>query len=115
VSTSETPVIAKNVLMREKRRSSFSLRGKRTSAIHGLCRISYRKLILQIASPHATIATFDWYKFIDAEQSDPIRFRQLLAWCAALKTTIAPKIALPETPLQKLGMSSFILLLSCAS
>jgi hypothetical protein len=72
----ETPMIMRNREMRKstsgRRRSSLGLRGKRTSSLYnGLCPL-----------PHQSIDTQDFYRHIDAEQSDPVRMRQLLLWCA---------------------------------
>ncbi|KAI8817687.1 Mis12-Mtw1 protein family-domain-containing protein [Fimicolochytrium jonesii] len=82
----DTPIIEKNRTMRlggaslggaaghgdgagKRRRSSLGLRGKRVSR-NGLC-----------PPPHETIEPENFYRHIDAEQSDPNRMRQLLVWC----------------------------------
>ena len=36
----------------------------------------------QLAPPHSTIPTLDYFKYIDPDQSDPVRLRQLLVWTA---------------------------------
>ncbi|KAJ3039357.1 hypothetical protein HK097_002862 [Rhizophlyctis rosea] len=72
---SDTPMIIKNKEMRNgkgRRRSSLGLRGKRVSmSNNGLCQ-----------PPHMTIDPADFYRHIDAEQSEPVRMRQLLLWCS---------------------------------
>ncbi|KAJ2783568.1 hypothetical protein H4R18_001621 [Coemansia javaensis] len=55
-----------------RRRSTFSMRGKRASSIGG----GFKAL------PHATVAAADFYRHISPELPEPIRLRQLLAWCA---------------------------------
>lgn len=48
------------------------MRGKRMStSANGLAQ-----------SPHDTIPATEFYRHIDADQSDPVRMRQLLVWCA---------------------------------
>jgi Mis12-Mtw1 protein family len=65
------------------RRSSIALRGKRASdAYHGMCR---NLIHLTLAPPHPTVNPKDYYSFIDAQLSDPLRMRQLLLW-GAMKT-----------------------------
>ncbi|KAJ3299860.1 hypothetical protein HK104_006407 [Borealophlyctis nickersoniae] len=55
-----------------RRRSSLGLRGKRVSTgSNGLC-----------PPPHMTIDPSDYYRHLDADQSDPMKMRQLLLWCA---------------------------------
>lgn len=54
-----------------RRRSSFSRRGKRASSIgNGF-----------IALPHSNVKMADFYKHISPELPEPLRMRQLLAWC----------------------------------
>ncbi|KAJ1978716.1 hypothetical protein H4R35_001791 [Dimargaris xerosporica] len=61
----ETPLIGRNHRMRNvRRRSSFSMRGKRASTLG-----------TNIADPQ------DFYKHISPELPEPIRMRQLLTWC----------------------------------
>lgn len=98
VSVKETPIIERNKMMRNqsmggpangRRRSSFSLRGKRVSSAHnGLCGL-----------PHASIQPSDYYRHIDAEQSEPVRMRQLLVWCAERSALRMPK-SIPHGSLQ---------------
>ncbi|KAJ2349828.1 hypothetical protein GGH91_000571 [Coemansia sp. RSA 2671] len=55
-----------------RRRSTFSMRGKRASSIGGGFK----------ATPHESVAAGDFYRHISPELPEPIRLRQLLAWCA---------------------------------
>ncbi|KAJ2871839.1 NEDD8-conjugating protein ubc12 [Coemansia aciculifera] len=55
-----------------RRRSTFSMRGKRASSIGGGFK----------ATPHDSVAAGDFYRHISPELPEPIRLRQLLAWCA---------------------------------
>ncbi|KAJ2892148.1 hypothetical protein IWW38_003327 [Coemansia aciculifera] len=55
-----------------RRRSTFSMRGKRASSIGGGFK----------AAPHESVAASDFYRHISPELPEPIRLRQLLAWCA---------------------------------
>ncbi|RUP49537.1 Mis12-Mtw1 protein family-domain-containing protein [Jimgerdemannia flammicorona] len=72
IPINETPMIRKNQEIRNgKRRSSFSMRGKRASSIgNGF-----------VALPHASILPEDFYKHISPELPGPVRMKQLLAWC----------------------------------
>ncbi|KAL5038905.1 hypothetical protein RTP6_006146 [Batrachochytrium dendrobatidis] len=74
--TSDTPRIIKNKKFREeggrRRRSSLGLRGKRISSLDSSI----------TGLPHETIEPQQYYRLLDAEQSDPIRMRQLLVWCS---------------------------------
>ncbi|KAI8832039.1 Mis12-Mtw1 protein family-domain-containing protein [Chytridium lagenaria] len=103
VSVEETPMIMRNKAMRNgdlkipakigfdappakgRRRSSLTMRGKRiSSSSTGLSQM-----------PHETIDPSEFYRHIDAEQSEPIRMRQLLIWCAK---RAAPSISIPTNP-----------------
>ncbi|KAJ3331313.1 hypothetical protein HDU76_003495 [Blyttiomyces sp. JEL0837] len=54
-----------------RRRSSLGMRGKRMSAsANGISQL-----------PHETIEASEFFRHIDAEQSEPVRLRQLLVWC----------------------------------
>ncbi|KAI8318987.1 hypothetical protein GQ54DRAFT_306626 [Martensiomyces pterosporus] len=55
-----------------RRRSTFSMRGKRASSIGG----GFKAL------PHDSVSAGDFYRHISPELPEPIRLRQLLAWCA---------------------------------
>ncbi|KAJ2561710.1 hypothetical protein GGH95_004720, partial [Coemansia sp. RSA 1836] len=55
-----------------RRRSTFSMRGKRASSIGGGFK----------AAPHESVAASDFYRHISPELPEPLRLRQLLAWCA---------------------------------
>ncbi|KAJ2712017.1 hypothetical protein H4R19_002973 [Coemansia spiralis] len=55
-----------------RRRSTFSMRGKRASSIGG----GFKAL------PHDSVDAADFYRHISPELPEPIRLRQLLAWCA---------------------------------
>ncbi|KAJ2354557.1 hypothetical protein IWW50_003602 [Coemansia erecta] len=65
-----------------RRRSTFSMRGKRASSIGGGFK----------AMPHDSVDPADFYRHISPELPEPIRLRQLLAWCA--RRTSSP----PEWP-----------------
>ncbi|KAJ2813083.1 hypothetical protein FBU31_007496, partial [Coemansia sp. 'formosensis'] len=58
--------------MGARRRSTFSMRGKRASSIGGGFK----------ATPHDSVSAGDFYRHISPELPEPIRLRQLLAWCA---------------------------------
>ncbi|KAJ2386800.1 hypothetical protein GGI05_004273 [Coemansia sp. RSA 2603] len=55
-----------------RRRSTFSMRGKRASSIGGGFK----------AVPHASVGSGDFFRHISPELPEPVRLRQLLAWCA---------------------------------
>ncbi|ORX69152.1 hypothetical protein DL89DRAFT_172145 [Linderina pennispora] len=61
-----------------RRRSTFSMRGKRASSIGG----GFKAL------PHDSVDSADLYRHISPELPEPIRLRQLLAWCSM---RLAPK------------------------
>lgn len=74
----DTPVARRNQKMREnggdgRRRSSLSMRGQRASSIG-------QKGIQSL--PHPDVPSSDFYKHISAELPEPVRMKQLLAWCA---------------------------------
>lgn len=71
--TSETPMIRKNKEMRNsnRRRSSFSLRGRRAESLSGGA----------FVLPHPDIESHDYHMHISAELPDPVRMKQLLLWC----------------------------------
>ncbi|RIB17057.1 kinetochore-associated protein Dsn1/Mis13 [Gigaspora rosea] len=68
----ETPIIKKNQAIRQsKRRSSLEKRGKRASSIgNGF-----------VAKPHPDVNSNEFFRHIQAELPEPIKLRQLLAWC----------------------------------
>ncbi|KAJ1334390.1 hypothetical protein BSLG_007545 [Batrachochytrium salamandrivorans] len=76
ILATDTPKIIKNKEFREgggrRRRSSMGMRGKRVSSFNSNT----------FGMPHETIASEEYYRLLDAEQSDPVRMRQLLVWCA---------------------------------
>ncbi|KAJ2661513.1 hypothetical protein IWW48_002380 [Coemansia sp. RSA 1200] len=76
-----------------RRRSTFSMRGKRASSIGGGFN----------AIPHESVGSADFYRHISPELPEPIRLRQLLAWCARRTDTPSSKwpSELPD-PVQKL-------------
>ncbi|KAJ2797257.1 hypothetical protein H4R20_005248, partial [Coemansia guatemalensis] len=74
---------ARKSTMGKRRRSTFSMRGKRASSIGG----GFKAL------PHDSVDAADFYRHISPELPEPIRLRQLLAWCA--RRTSAPP-AWPE-------------------
>ncbi|TPX40489.1 hypothetical protein SeMB42_g05971 [Synchytrium endobioticum] len=54
-----------------RRRSSLGFRGKRVSgSLNGLC-----------PPPHESINPSEYYRHITADDSEPVRMRQLLLWC----------------------------------
>ncbi|KAJ2720793.1 hypothetical protein GGI07_004397 [Coemansia sp. Benny D115] len=59
-----------------RRRSTFSMRGKRASSIGG----GFKAL------PHESVGSGDFYRHISPELPEPIRLRQLLAWSARRTT-----------------------------
>ncbi|KAJ1999041.1 hypothetical protein H4R26_005218 [Coemansia thaxteri] len=67
-----TAVGRKTMGASHRRRSTFSMRGKRASSIGGGFK----------AMPHESVAAEDFYRHISPELPEPIRLRQLLAWCA---------------------------------
>ncbi|CCG82206.1 Kinetochore protein mis13 [Taphrina deformans PYCC 5710] len=74
---SDTPIIRKNQALRQnggdgRRRSSLSMRGKRASSIGN----GFQSL------PHPDIPASEFYKHISEDLPDPVRMKQLLAWCA---------------------------------
>ncbi|KAJ1663301.1 hypothetical protein IW140_005152 [Coemansia sp. RSA 1813] len=79
-----------------RRRSTFSMRGKRASSIGGGFN----------AIPHESVDPADFYRHISPELPEPIRLRQLLAWCA--RRTDTPSNWPPELPdhVQKLLQDS---------
>lgn len=80
---SDTPIIRKNQHMRQngvvaghgvagKRRSSLGMRGKRASSMgNGF-----------VSEPHPDVPASEYYRHISTELPDPVRMKQLLAWCA---------------------------------
>ncbi|PIA13163.1 hypothetical protein COEREDRAFT_83681 [Coemansia reversa NRRL 1564] len=72
--------------MGKRRRSTFSMRGKRASSIGG----GFKAL------PHDSVDAADFYRHISPELPEPIRLRQLLAWCA--RRTSAPPTWPDELP-----------------
>ena len=62
----------------------MSLRGNRTSSIgngfEGIFQVG--NLINHIALPHPDVAHEDFHKHIKADLPEPVRMKQLLAWCA---------------------------------
>ncbi|KAI9598441.1 Mis12-Mtw1 protein family-domain-containing protein [Syncephalis fuscata] len=75
IPIAETPIANKNREMRkERRRSSFTMRGKRKSSFGGSLGLG--------ALPHPDISTDNFYRHIEADKADVIRVRQLLLWCA---------------------------------
>ncbi|KTW29414.1 hypothetical protein T552_01365 [Pneumocystis carinii B80] len=70
--TCDTPVIEKNRDLRQRRRSSLGLRGKRASSIiaNG-----------SIALPHPSISHESFFKHISEDLPEPVRMKQLLIWC----------------------------------
>ncbi|KAJ1956373.1 hypothetical protein GGI12_005324 [Dipsacomyces acuminosporus] len=62
----------KSTMGGNRRRSTFSMRGKRASSIGG----GFKAL------PHDSVSSGDFYRHISPELPEPIRLRQLLAWCA---------------------------------
>ncbi|EMR11575.1 hypothetical protein PNEG_00019 [Pneumocystis murina B123] len=87
--TCDTPVIEKNRDLRQRRRSSLGLRGKRASSIiaNG-----------SIALPHPSISHESFFKHISEDLPEPVRMKQLLIWCA--------KRALDEQKMSGLGKDS---------
>ncbi|PVV02531.1 hypothetical protein BB560_003018 [Smittium megazygosporum] len=75
-----------------RRRSTFGVRGKRASGIGN----GYT------ASPHEEIETRLLYRHISPEMPEPLRLRQLLAWCVQRNST--PKI--PSELASNKGISS---------
>ena len=84
---SDTPIIRRNQHLREqatgRRRSSLSLRGNRTSSIgNGFEGIFGAALeLLMLALPHPDVTHEDFHKHIKADFPEPVRMKQLLAWC----------------------------------
>ncbi|ODQ52766.1 hypothetical protein SAICODRAFT_30561 [Saitoella complicata NRRL Y-17804] len=72
---SDTPVIRKNQDLRQqggRRRSSLGMRGKRASSMgNGF-----------VALPHPEIPYEDFHKHISVDLPEPLRMKQLLAWCS---------------------------------
>ena len=79
---SDTPIIRKNQHMRQngdgghgvagKRRSSLGMRGKRASSMgNGFA-----------SEPHPDVPASEYYRHISTDLPDPVRMKQLLAWCA---------------------------------
>ena len=74
---SDTPIIRKNQALRQglvdgRRRSSLSMRGKRASSIGN----GFQSL------PHPDVPSSEFYKHISEDLPDPVRMKQLLAWCS---------------------------------
>ncbi|KAJ3071437.1 hypothetical protein HDU98_005331, partial [Podochytrium sp. JEL0797] len=72
------PVKPRPALAQEKpqhRRSSIGMRGKRLSSSPGG---------LATALPHRDVSPSEFYRSVDADESDPIRLRQILLWCAKI-------------------------------
>lgn len=96
LSTRDTPMIRKNKELRQQsragghRRSSSGLRGKRASSIGNGFR----------AVPHPDIDARDFYKHIADDLPDPLRMRQLLAWCAR-RAFDEQKVRLDAAPPEK--------------
>ncbi|KAJ2181889.1 hypothetical protein GGF45_001245 [Coemansia sp. RSA 551] len=82
-----TTQLRRNPRKSMRRRSTFSMRGKRASSIGGGFK----------AIPHDSVSTQDFYRHISPELPEPVRLRQLLAWCAR-RTAHAPEwpTELPE-------------------
>ncbi|KAJ1724928.1 hypothetical protein LPJ53_000854 [Coemansia erecta] len=59
-----------------RRRSTFSMRGKRASSIGGGFK----------AVPHESVGSGDFFRHVSPELPEPVRLRQLLAWCARRTT-----------------------------
>ncbi|KAI8048096.1 Mis12-Mtw1 protein family-domain-containing protein [Syncephalis plumigaleata] len=75
IPLAETPIANRNKEMRkERRRSSFTMRGKRKSSFGGTLGLA--------GLPHPDIPSEQFYRHIAAEKTDVIRVRQLLFWCA---------------------------------
>ncbi|KAI8810634.1 Mis12-Mtw1 protein family-domain-containing protein [Cladochytrium replicatum] len=100
IPTEETPFIIRNKEMRRstagtsgtpaRRRSSLGTRGKRASSAHnGMC-----------APPHPWVDSDEFFRHIDADQSEPIRMRQLMMWSAhrALEDVQDPERDEPRDP-----------------
>ncbi|KAJ2780802.1 hypothetical protein GGI15_003418 [Coemansia interrupta] len=66
------PVGRRKSTLGGRRRSTFSMRGKRASSIGGGFK----------AVPHASVGSSDFFRHISPELPEPVRLRQLLAWCA---------------------------------
>ncbi|KAI8913716.1 Mis12-Mtw1 protein family-domain-containing protein [Entophlyctis helioformis] len=77
----DTPRIAKNRRMRDSLHSRQSLARRRSSILQRGKRMSSAGSRFT-GHPHDSIPTDEYYRLIDAEQSDPVRMRQLLVWCA---------------------------------
>ncbi|KAJ2497678.1 hypothetical protein GGH96_004917 [Coemansia sp. RSA 1972] len=75
-----TTQLRRNTRKSMRRRSTFSMRGKRASSIGGGFK----------AIPHDSVSTCDFYRHISPELPEPVRLRQLLAWCAR-RTVTAPE------------------------
>ncbi|KAJ3125190.1 hypothetical protein HK100_010935 [Physocladia obscura] len=71
--SSDPPVPIPNFPEMKRRRSSIGMRGKR---------LSNSPSGLATALPHKTLDPAEYYRHVDAEQSDPVRLRQILVWCA---------------------------------
>ncbi|KAJ2630081.1 hypothetical protein H4R22_002919 [Coemansia sp. RSA 1290] len=86
--------VSRKATLGKRRRSTFSMRGKRASSIGGGFK----------AMPHDAVDASDFYRHISPEMPEPIRLRQLLAWCAR-KTAQVPEwpSELPEHVVQLLG------------
>lgn len=92
---SDTPIIRKNQQLRQnggdgRRRSSLSMRGKRASSIGN----GFQSL------PHSDIPASEFYKHISEDLPDPVRMKQLLAWCARRsidESKLRPKVQGSET------------------
>ncbi|KAJ2850416.1 hypothetical protein IWW36_001905 [Coemansia brasiliensis] len=72
--------MSRKATLGKRRRSTFSMRGKRASSIGGGFK----------AMPHDAVDASDFYRHISPEMPEPIRLRQLLAWCAR-KTAQVPE------------------------
>ncbi|KAJ2120287.1 hypothetical protein IW147_005203 [Coemansia sp. RSA 720] len=79
-SRRRTTQLRRNPRKSMRRRSTFSMRGKRASSIGGGFK----------AIPHDSVSTQDFYRHISPELPEPVRLRQLLAWCAR-RTAVAPE------------------------
>ncbi|KZT35794.1 hypothetical protein SISSUDRAFT_1130872 [Sistotremastrum suecicum HHB10207 ss-3] len=82
----ETPQNQKNKRLREGRRSSTGMRGKRASTSLGNSSI--------ITQPHGSVKETSFYKHIDPDLPEALRARQLLLWCA----TRTAGVSTPSSP-----------------
>lgn len=99
----ETPQNQKNKRLREGRRSSTGMRGKRASTSLGnssiisesICRLQRCLAYLCCAAqPHGSVKETSFYKHIDPDLPEALRARQLLLWCA----TRTAGVSTPSSP-----------------